>query len=121
MARGSVRPCASRRYSYPRGLDHAGFSLLTTSGATSPFSTDHQYRDDRFSCSIPAPVTNSRHLYTGHRQGHTQVAPWLKTHKSASLSWGLEAPPVSMPSRFFSMRQQWFTHVRLFVTQLTRC
>jgi hypothetical protein len=29
-------------------------------------------------------------------------------------------PPVLMPSFRLSMRQQWFTHVRLLVTHLTR-
>ena len=28
---------------------------------------------------MPAPATSSRHLYTGHRQGHEQAAPWLRT------------------------------------------
>jgi hypothetical protein len=30
---------------------------------------------DRFSCSMPAPATSSRHLDTGHLQGRMQVAP----------------------------------------------
>ena len=38
----------------------------------------HHYRGDRFSCSVPAPATSSRHLYTGHHQGHTQAAPRLR-------------------------------------------
>ena len=43
-----------------------------------PISTGRRYRDDRFSCSMPAPATNSRHLYTGHHQVHEQAASWLK-------------------------------------------
>ena len=31
---------------------------------------------------MPAPATSSRHLYTGHRQGHTQAAPWLRASPS---------------------------------------
>src|SRR6202022_1166417 len=31
-----------------------------------------------FSCSMPAPATSSRHLYTGHRQGNRQAAPQLR-------------------------------------------
>jgi hypothetical protein len=57
-------------------------------GATSPISTGHQYRDDRFSCSLPAPATSSRHLYTGHHQGHTQAAPWLGERQDVPLSRG---------------------------------
>jgi len=52
---------------------------LETSRPTSPIP-GHHYRGDRFSCSIPAPATSSRHLYTGHHQGHTQAAPRLRTH-----------------------------------------
>ncbi len=29
---------------------------------------------------MPAPATSSRHLYTGHHQGHEQAAPWLTAH-----------------------------------------
>ena len=29
---------------------------------------------------MPAPAASSRHLYTGHHQGHTQAAPWLRAH-----------------------------------------
>ncbi len=53
---------------------------LATSGPTSPVSTGRHYRNDRFSCSIPAPATSSRHLYTGHHQGHIQAAPQLRAH-----------------------------------------
>ena len=74
------------------------------------------YRGDRFSCSMPAPATSSRHLYTGHRRGHIQAAPRLRAHRGEPLSPG---PPTD-PSFdaiviFVSMRQQWFTHVRLLI------
>src|SRR4051794_13069896 len=52
---------------------------LVTGRPTSPIPGQH-YRDDRFSCSLPAPATSSRHLYTGHHQGHTQAAPQLRAH-----------------------------------------
>ncbi len=55
-----------------------GVLPLATRGPTSPISTGRRYRDDRFSCSMPAPATSSRHLYTGHHQGNTQAAPWLR-------------------------------------------
>ena len=55
---------------------------------TEPVSSDPRYRGDRFSCSMPAPATSSRHLYTGHRQGSTQPAPWLRTHPRAGLCPG---------------------------------
>ena len=95
-------------------------SLSTTRGPTSPISTGRPYRDDRFSCSLSAPATSSRHLYTGHRQGHTQAAPWLRTHPGCAFVPGYAGLPVSMPSQSLSMRQQWFTHVRLLVAYLTR-
>src|ERR1035437_5639495 len=44
-------------------------------------STDRRFRGDRFSCSMPAPATSSRHLYTGRHQGHTQAAPWLRASR----------------------------------------
>src|SRR5665213_3464733 len=40
--------------------------------------------------------------------------------RGAPLSRGRRAAPVSMSSFTFSMRQQWFTHVRLLVAHLTR-
>ena len=95
-------------------------SLSTARGPTSPISTGRPYRDDRFSCSLSAPATSSRHLYTGHRQGHTQAAPWLRTHPGRAFVPGYAGLPVSMPLQSLSMRQQWFTHVRLLVTYLAR-
>src|SRR6266566_173727 len=85
-------------------------------------SPGRRYRGDRFSCSMPAPATSSRHLYTGHRQGSTQATPWLRAHasKRAPLSREFGDPPVLMPSFRLSMRQQWFTHVRLLAAHLTR-
>jgi hypothetical protein len=32
----------------------------------------------RISCSVPAPVTSSRRLYTVRRQDSTQVVSWLR-------------------------------------------
>ncbi len=62
-------------------------------GQASPI-TGRSLSDDRFSCSMPAPTTSSRHLYTGHRQGHTQAAPWPRAHpKSAPLSRGHPTRP----------------------------
>ena len=61
-------------------------SLLRPGGQHAPISTGRHYRGDRFSCSVPVPATSSRHLYTGHRQGHTQAAPWLTTrHRRAHV------------------------------------
>ena len=93
---------------------------LAASRAPSPRLPGRRYRGDRFSCSVPAPMTSSRHLYTGHRQGSTQATPWLRARMRAPLSRGSGDPPVLMPSFRLSMRQQWFTHVRLLVTHLTR-
>ncbi len=92
-----ARPLRSGAITAPSSLLRAGPSLcpasvlcrlrcpplaalpLATRGPTSPISTGRRHRGDRFSCSMPAPATSSRHLYTGHRQGHTQAAPWLTT------------------------------------------
>ena len=70
---------------------------------------------------MPAPATSSRHLYTGHRQGNKQVAPWLTARRQGRAF----IPDVPKTSGFdatviLSMRQQWFTHVRLLVAYLTR-
>jgi len=86
-----------------------------------PGPATRRYRGDRFSCSMPAPATSSRHLYTGHRQGHTQAASWLRAHpQGAPLSPERVPVRVLMPISCLSMRQQWFTHVRLLVAHLTR-
>ena len=70
---------------------------------------------------MPAPTASSRHLYTGHRRGSTQAAPRLRArHPGVPLSWELWSSPVLMPSFRLSMRQQWFTHVRLLAAHLTR-
>ena len=45
---------------------------------------------------MPAPATSSRHLYTGHRRGHIQAAPRLRTHRSGPLSRDHPQIPVSM-------------------------
>ena len=49
---------------------------------------------------MPAPAMSSRHLYTGHRRGHIQAAPRLRTHRSGPLSRDHPQIPVSMPSLF---------------------
>ena len=90
-------------------------------GRVLPGPATRRYRGDRFSCSMPAPATSSRHLYTGHRQGHTQAASWLRAHpQGAPLSPERVPVRVLMPISCLSMRQQWFTHVRLLVAHLTR-
>ena len=50
-----------------------------------------------------------------------QATPWLREHHvGAPLSRELCASPVSMPSFRLTMRQQWFTPVRLLAAHLTR-
>ena len=50
-----------------------------------------------------------------------QATPWLRARQhGAPLSRELCTFPVLMPSFRLSMRQQWFTHVRLLVAHLTR-
>ena len=53
----------------------------------------------------------------GPRAG-SSLAP--DTPTGAPFSRGRHAAPVSMSSFTFTMRQQWFTHVRLLVAYLTR-
>src|SRR5262249_23641749 len=98
-----------------------GVLPLATRGPTSPAPPGHRYRDDRFSSSVPAPAASSRHLYTGHRQGHEQAAPRLRARLQARLCPKDESrSSVLMPSECLSMRQQWFAHARLLVAHLTR-
>ena len=47
----------------------------------------------RFSCSIPAPATRSRHLHTGRHQGYKHAAPWLKAHIPCAVVPGPQACP----------------------------
>jgi hypothetical protein len=105
----------------PSRCSPLGVLPLVTRGSTSPISTGQRYRGDRFSTSMPAPATSSRHLYTGHHQGHEQAAPRLRAHHRACLCPEDEIQSsVLMSSELLSMRQQWFTHVRLLVAHLTR-
>jgi hypothetical protein len=57
-------------------------------------ATGPQHRGDRFSPSLPAPATSSRHLYTGHHRGDIQAAPRLRarTRRHGPLSRG-QVPP----------------------------
>src|SRR5580698_4504576 len=73
-----------------------GVLPLATRGPTAPISTGRHYRGDRFSCSMPAPATSSRHLYTGHHQGHKQAAPWLRAHPERARC----CPEVRIRPRF---------------------
>src|SRR2546426_6377760 len=58
---------------------------------------------------MPAPATSSRHLYTGHHQGGGQGCPLIEgAQLGAPLSRGSRTTPVSVPSLFVSMRQQWY-------------
>ncbi len=49
-----------------------------------------------------------------------QAASWLRAHLSCAVVPGLIAVPGFDAIVCFSMRQQWFTHVRLLVAHLTR-
>jgi hypothetical protein len=74
------QPALVRRAGIPTGL---------------PYAAGRRYRGDRFSCSVPAPATSSRHLYTGHRQGSTQAAPSLAEGTPARRAFvpGAMRPP----------------------------
>ena len=117
------RPAPVPRDTLPLAVSAAWGPLSRSQGGRHRLiSTDRRFRGDRFSCSMPAPTTSSRHLYTGRHQGHTQAAPRLRTSGGAArLCPGDQVhSPVSTSSEFVSMRQQWFTHVRLLVAHLTR-
>ena len=58
----------------------------------------------------PGTARATSRLLPGSRPA-TLGAPLSRDHPQA---------PVSMPPLFLTMRQQWFTHVRLLVTHLTR-
>lgn len=64
----------------PRAFPRAGLSWPPGQPAAG-----RRIPNDRSSCSIPAPAMSSRHLNTGHHQGNTQTAPWLRTHPRARL------------------------------------
>src|SRR5215467_11474168 len=57
---GTPRPCASLRYSAPRGFLRLEFSL---SGFTTPSLGFALYRGPRFPRSVQEPEPGSRHLY----------------------------------------------------------
>ena len=88
-----VRPRAPHRYSHSQ----CPLLVVLPLAAKNP---SRLYRSDRFSCSMPAPATSSRHPYTGHHRGHIQPAPKLRTHRSEPLSRDHPQIPVSMPSLF---------------------
>ena len=135
----SARPLRSSPTTEPSPLLRAGPSLCPASVlcrsrfvpfavlpladrvAPRPHQRPDQHRDYRFSCSMPAPATGSRHLYTGHRQDNTQVASWLRArhHRRPFVPETQFAPGFDAIFRI-SVRQQWFTHVRLPIAHLTR-
>ena len=89
--------------SRPAPVPRLGTLPLAVSAACGPPSRGQQgtfalppgrrYRGDRFSCSMPAPATSSRHLYTGHRQGSTQAAPWLRARTARAFVPGIRRSP----------------------------
>jgi hypothetical protein len=91
---GPARPCAPPRYSAARGFCRSRSSLSRPGSNT---SADGIGTTDRFSCSMPAPATGSRHLYTGHHQDSTQSASWLRARpQGAPLSRDFRPAPVLM-------------------------
>src|SRR5713226_7210883 len=82
---------------------------LASGGQCRPIWTGRRFGGNRFSRSMPAPATSSRHLNTGHHQGGGQGCPLIEgAPLGAPLSRGSRSTPVSMPSLFVSMRQQWY-------------
>jgi hypothetical protein len=90
----------------PSRLTPLGVLPFATRGSTTPISTGRQHRDDWFSCSVSAPATSSRHLYTGHHQASTQATAWLRARQvGAPLSRELCDSPLLAPSFRLSMLQ----------------
>ena len=119
------RPCAPHRYSATHGLHRSRSSLsLTRARPTSrrlPVSSGIE------TTGSPVPCQRLRRAHAtstpGTARGHTQAAPLAEgaPRIATPLSRRLTPQdPVSMPSFDLSMRQQWFTHVRLLVAHLTR-
>ena len=107
------RGCSKRRTARPLRSDPTGPSPLLRAGpplcpasvlshsqclllVVLPLAASNAgrlYRGDRFSCSMPAPATSSRHLYTGHRRGHIQAAPRLRAHRRRAFVPGPPTDP----------------------------
>ena len=114
---GPVRPCASHRYSAPCGVRRLGSSLKAT-------------RQLRLVSGIettgsPLPCQRLRRAhatYTPDTTGATyrQLPGSRHVHESACLYPEARSHPGFGAIFRFSMRQQWFTHVRLLVAYLTR-
>ena len=106
----------------------AGTTSLPVSGPPLPERVPWQAAKSEFDTQAISTIrTNaaqnktkiSKSAHCDHRQGSTQATPWRRARIRAPLSRELGTPAL-MPSFRLSMRQQWFTHVRLLVTHLTR-
>ena len=87
-----ARPCAP-----PRSLPLADSPLAVLPLATRQQHPGRRHQDDKFSCSMPAPATGSRHLYTRHHQDSMQSASWLRARpQGAPLSQDFRPAPVLM-------------------------
>ena len=74
---GLLGPCATPRYSGPRGVLRLCRLPL--------------HRDDRFTRSVRKPDTRSRRLYTGCRLAHKEVLSSLILRESTALSFDIIA------------------------------
>ena len=113
------RPCAPPRYSAARGSRRSRSSLSRPAGQIAHHSW---------------PPLSGRQVLLFHASARDELTPPLHRappgqHAGHPLAEGTPAgapwsrelrPPVLMPSFRLSMRQQWFTHVRLLVAHLTR-
>ena len=115
---GPARPCASR-YSASCGCCRLRVSLSPPGGSADPFRPVAVWRRQ---CS-PVPHQRLRRAHATYtpdtiRAAHRQLPDYGR--RTAPLSRGVATTPVSVPSFRLSMRQQWFTHVRLLVAHLAR-
>jgi len=117
---GPSRPCASR-YSAPRGFRRLGSSLSRPAGRHHPSGL----ADGIETTGSPVPCQRPRRAHATFTPGTTRATRrplpgWGHTQRACLCPRDESRSRVSMPIWCLSMRQQWFTHVRLLVAHLTR-
>src|ERR1019366_1683823 len=117
---GPVRPCASHRYSAACGCRRLRPFLSRPTGYLHPC----HLADGIETTGSPVPCQRLRRAHATYTPDTARAAsrsPPDSRHasKGGPSSRGCRTPPVSMSSFILSMRQQWFTHVRLLVAHLT--
>ena len=110
---GAVRPCAADRYSGPRGFSHSDGSLSTTSRRP---KQRHWLAAQYRSAGSHVPHRSPSQARATSRPDAT----WAVSRLPPDLSRACRTSPVLTSSLNISTRHQWFTHVRLLDSHLTR-